>query len=148
MNFDSNYVMVLTTSANEGRRQALAAKARAMADLPAGFSYGEGIPITKAAINAAEQLILLASQLDLDADVFPNLDGGCAVAFYNDSEKIEVTVSPEGDRAALTFERGIGFQYEDVITPMENVGFVEIRNQALKLRRFDNAIWKLSASSI
>jgi hypothetical protein len=148
MTFYSKNAMVLTTSPLESKRQILTEKVRRMADLPVGFSHGEGIPVTEAAVMGAEQLILLASQLEIEADVFPNLNGGCAVAFYKDLEKIEVSVDSEGDSANLTFERGIGFQFEDVIPPMENVGIAEITDQVLKLRRFDNHLWKLSASSI
>lgn len=146
MNFFTHNTMLLTTSPLEDKRRILTEKVRQMANLPNGFSHGEGQPVTEIAILCAENFINLASQLELEADVFPNLDGGCAVAFYKDSEKLEVSISPEGDKADLVFERGIGFQFEDVIPPMENVGITEIMEQALKLRGLDK--WKLSASSI
>lgn len=148
MSFFSHNTMLLTTSSLEDKRRILTEKVRQMAKLPVGFSCGEGQPVTASAILWAEYFINLASQLELEADVFPNLDGGCAVAFYKDSEKVEVSISPDGDKADLVFERGIGFQFEDVIPPMENVGIAEIVDQATKLRRLDNDIWKLSASSI
>lgn len=146
MSFFSQSTMLLTASPLEEKRRILTKKARQLAILPVGFSHGEGHPVTEIAILCAENFINLASQLELEADVFPNLDGGCAVAFYKDSDKIEVSISPEGDRANLIFEHGIGFQFEDVIPPMENVGIIEIMNQALKLRGSNK--WKLSASSI
>ena len=148
MSFFSHNTMLLTTSPLEDKRRILTEKVRQMANLPVGFSHGEGQPVTEIAILWAENCINLASQLELEADVFPNLDGGCAVAFYKDSEKIEVSISPEGDKADLVFERGIGFQFEDVIPPIENVGITEIVDQAMKLRGLNNDIWKLSASSI
>ncbi len=125
----------------EDKRRILIEKVRQMANLPIGFSHGEGQPVTKIAILCAEKFIDLASRLELQADVFPNLDGGCAVAFYKDSEKVEVSISPEGDKADLIFERGIGFQFEDVIPPMENVGITEVMEQALKLRGIDK--WRM-----
>jgi hypothetical protein len=148
MSFSSQNVMILTASPLEDKRRILTEKVRQMANLPIGFSHGEGRPVTEIAISWAENFINLASQLELESDVFPNLDGGCAVAFYKDSEKVEVSISPEGDKANLIFERGIGFQFEDVIPPIENVGVSEIIEQAMKLRRLNNDIWKLSASSI
>jgi hypothetical protein len=148
MSFFSRYTMILTTSPLEDKRRILIEKVRQMASLPTGFSHGEGRPVTETAISRAEIFINLASQLELEADVFPNLDGGCAVAFYKDSEKIEISISPEDDKTDLIFERGIGFQFEDVIPPMENVGTTEIVDQAMKLRGLKNDIWKLSASSI
>lgn len=146
MSFFSHNAMLLTTSPFEDRRRILIEKVRHMTNLPVGFSHGEGQPVTEIAVLCAETFIDLASQLELQADVFPNLDGGCAVAFYKDSEKVEVSISPEGDKANLICERGIGFQFEDVIPPMENVGITEVMEQALKLRGIDK--WKLSASSI
>ena len=140
--------MILTTSPLEDKRRILVEKVRRMADLPIGFSHGEGQPITDVAILCAESFINLASLLELEADVFPNLDGGCAVAFYKNTDKIEVSISPEGDKADLVFERGIGFQFEEVIPPMENVGITEIVDQAMELRGLNNDIWKLFASSI
>jgi hypothetical protein len=148
MSFVSQNTMLLTTSPLEDKRRILTEKVRQLANLPIGFSHGEGRPVTGIAISCAENFINLASQLELEADVFPNLDGGCAVAFYKNSEKIEVSINPEGDKANLIFERGIGFQFEDVIPPMENVGITEILDQALKLRGLNSDIWKLSASSI
>lgn len=145
MSLISYSAMLLTTSPLEDKRRILTEKVRQMANLPAGFSHGEGQPVTEIAILVAEQFIDLASHLELEADVFPNLDGGCAVAFYKDTEKIEVSISSEGDKANLIFERGIGFQFEDVLPPMENVGIAEIWEQALKLRGNE---WKLYASSI
>lgn len=148
MSFFSHNMMLLTASPLEDNRRILTEKVRQMANLPIGFSHGEGQPVTKIAILWAEYFINLASQLELEADVFPNLDGGCAVAFYKESEKVEVSISPDGDTANLIFERGIGFQFEDVIPPMENVGITEIIDQVTNLRRLNNDIWKLSASSI
>jgi len=146
MSFLSYNGMLLTTSPFEDKRRILTEKVRQMANLPAGFSHGEGQPVTGIAISCAENFISLASDLELEADVFPNLDGGCAVAFYKEMEKVEVSISPTGDKASLIFERGIGFQFEDVIPPIENVEMTEIWDQALKLRGLNE--WKLSASSI
>ena len=102
-------------------------KLHKMAELPVGFSHGEGVPVRLEAINHAEELILLASDLKLEADVFPNLDGGCAVAFYNGEARLEVSVSPDGNKLDLSAEHGIGFQFEGVISSEHKVqGFMTL----------------------
>lgn len=147
MTFNSRNRILFTTSALEGSRRALTTKVRKMAELPVGFSHGDGIPVTNEAINSAEDLILLASDLELDADVFPNLDGGCAVAFYKGEARVEASISADGTKLDLRAEHGIGFQFEDVIPQAENVGLVEVINQVTMLKILDTEIWKLSASS-
>lgn len=147
MKFQSANMLLFTTSPFENKRQVLIKKVRMMANFPAGFSHGEGFPVTEASILVAEQLIQLASDLELDADVFPNLDGGCAVAFYRDLGRVEASIGPEGDTVDLRIEHGIGFQFEEVISPKEDVGFGEIMERAIELRGLNNHIWKLFASS-
>ena len=95
-------------------------KLRRFADLLAGWSHGSGLPITSAAIAAAEELTLAAAQLQLRADVFPEPDGGCAVAFYRGERRVEARVHPDGQSFGLRAERGIGFQFENTIEPIEN----------------------------
>jgi hypothetical protein len=139
---------LLTTNSYKDRTQVLTRKVRQLADLPLGFSHGEGLPITRPAIENAERFIMLASRYRLDADVFPNLDGGCAVAFYKNSERTEISIGPQGELIDLRVEHGIGFQFTDVIPPVDNVELADVINQLERLWRLDNDIWKLSASSI
>jgi hypothetical protein len=58
----------------ESSRQQLTEKLLRMADLPNGWSHGEGKPVTVLAIVAAQRYVTMASQLNLRADVFPNPD--------------------------------------------------------------------------
>ena len=95
-------------------------KLRCFADFQAGWSHGSGVPITSAAIAAAEELVLAAAQLQLKADVFPEPDGSCAVAFYRGEHKVEVRAYSDGKHFGLRAERGIGFQFQDTIDPIEN----------------------------
>jgi hypothetical protein len=147
MSFDSIYMLLLTTSPLEERRRILTKKLDQMASLPGGFSHGEGFPVTKASISKAQQLVRWASDQGVDADVFPNLDGGCAVAFYKGVLKVEASISPNGNRVDLRIEHGIGLQFETLIEPRENVSRTEIENILLELRGLNNHIWKLSAYS-
>jgi hypothetical protein len=147
MSLCSENVLLVTTSHKEDKRRILTTKVRGFADLPLGFSHGEGIPVSGLAILVAEQFIFLASLLELDADVFPNLDGGCAVAFYNGEESVEVSVGPKGERLDLRMEHGIGFQFEDVQPPAENVSPEFAAEQIYQLSQLGNWPWKLYASS-
>ena len=147
MSFFSENEILFTMSGNEAKRRMLTKKVRAMASLPIGFSHGEGIPVSKSAISTAEELIVLASELELDADVFPNMDGGCAVAVYKKEERVEVSISRDGNKFDCRIEHGIGFQFDDVVPPMENVNFSKAIEQILKLWMIDEEIWKLYESS-
>ena len=147
MSFHSNYEILSTTSGQERKRKILTKKVRMMASLPPGFSHGEGVPVREEAIARAEEFILLASQLELDADVFPNMEGGCAVAFYKGEGRVEVSIGPDGNKFDLRFEHGIGFQLDDVVPPTQDAGFDQVVEQILTLWIFDEAIWKLYASS-
>ena len=46
--------------------------------------------------SCGEELVLASAQLQLRADVFPEPDGGCAVAFYRGEQKVEVRVHSDG----------------------------------------------------
>src|SRR5437660_1400810 len=95
-------------------------KLRRMRELQAGWSHGAGVPVTDAAIRTGERFVALAFQLQLKVDVFPDPDGGCAVAFYSAENRVEVMVPPTGaEPFGLRVERGIGFQFEDVIAPTD-----------------------------
>ncbi len=101
----------------------------------------------KSAIQYGEELILLGSQLELNSDVFPNLDGGCAVAFYNGEGRVEVSIGPDGAGVDLRVEHGIGFAFDEVIPPTGDAGPLDVLQHLVLLKMFDKEIWKLSASS-
>ncbi len=142
-----NSRVLYTTSNTESKRQMLIRKVRAMADLAVGFSFGEGVPIEEAAIETAEDLITLASGLELDADVFPNTDGGCAVVFYRNEDSVEASISPDGRAFDLRVEHGIGFQFEDVSPPQKKVSEDKVYREIINLWISNENIWKLYASS-
>ena len=104
-----------------------------MVQLPRGWSYGQGEPVTAESVQEAERYVLMASQLSLTADVFPNLDGGCAVSLYEDDERVEVSIDASGRVLSLRAERGIGPDYENVIEPVENATSRQVYDQVLRL---------------
>ena len=146
--FASTSRILLTTAKREADRQRLAQKVSRMAALPVGWSCGEGIPVLESAILCAEEFISWGVILDLSVDVFPNPDGGCAVAFYKEEDSVEVSIDPAGVHFTLRVERGVGFKFTDVIPPKDNATLDEILEQLVQLQMLGQTIWKLFASSI
>lgn len=144
MGFDSNLVLLLSTARDNEQSNRLRGKLRRMAEYSDGWSHGEGERISPNAVKSAESLVLWAEWFGLAADVFPNLDGGCAVAFYNADERLEVSIDSSGTTLNMRVERGVGFEYEDIATPTD-VTSDELREQLLRLRNLK--IWKLSELS-
>lgn len=142
----SYFVPLVTTSPFEQQRLVLDAKLVSFSELRTGWSFGEGRAVQEDSIALARVLVLLAADFRLKADVFPNLDGGCAVAYYEGPDKVEVNVNADGS-TDLTYERGIGSDFEDVIPPQVNVSRNAIIAALLRLQNPTN-LWMLSASSI
>lgn len=94
--------------------QELQHKLQRMTKLQRGWSYGEGEPVSPRATRAAENVVEKSLRLGLDADVFANLDGGCAVVAYHGEKSIEVSISSKGVLETATTERGIGPSFEVV----------------------------------
>jgi hypothetical protein len=116
-----------------------------MVTLPTGWSHGEGLPVSPMAVAVAtSQLVHLAFTFDLTADAFPNLDGGCAIAFYNRDRAVEVSVAPDGCTFDVRVERGVGFAFEEVVAPVTGT---DLRTVVTHVRRLLGAQWSLLASS-
>jgi hypothetical protein len=115
-----------------------------MVDLKPGWSFGEGLPVSPAAAALAELYLLLVSGRELRAEVFPNPDGGCAVAFYRGDERVELCIHADGLNVDMTVERGIGFDYEDSIEPVMSASLEEIMPQLVRLSRGER--WSLRGS--
>jgi hypothetical protein len=144
--YDSQLSVLATTSAGIYEDpQRLAAKLRRFAQLPAGWNHARGIPVSAQAIRLAERLVAVVCALGLKADVFPSDDGGCVVAAYRGEERVEISVNADGTQFGLRAERGLGFNYEDVIEPIENASVEDISRQILRLVR--EVEWNLLVSS-
>ena len=101
-------------SVHRAELQEIQQKLRRMTELQRGWSYGEGKPVSAKATKVAEDLVEKILGLGLDADVFPNLDGGCAAVAYQGEKSIEVSISAKGVLERATTERGIGPSFEVV----------------------------------
>lgn len=145
----SAYSVLITSSPEEKQRRHLTAKLRAMQALEQGWSFGEGDQVSSFAAQIGETLVLIACYAGVKADVFPNLDGGCAVAAYTgDSYKVEVSIRPQG-RLDLRVESGYGFDFKEV----EAVDGISMQIFQRYIERLRPTLWKssgflTSASSI
>ena len=101
-------------SVQRAELQEIQQRLRRMTELQPGWSYGEGQAVSPKATRTAENLVKKILRLGLDADVFPNLDGGCAAVAYQGETSIEVSVSAKGVLKTATTERGIGPRFEVV----------------------------------
>lgn len=145
--FGSTFAILNTTASdeNEAARRRLTRKLKQLGDLEEGWSYGEGVPVSPLAIAAAEEFLFLAARLGLQADVFPNLDGGCAVAFYRENDCVEVSIHPDGRTVGIRAERGIGAEFDDIVPPRDNAQAQDAIKQVLRL--VPEGEWSLRASS-
>lgn len=144
MIYASIFNVLATTSHSEDMRRRLTAKLHRMTTLRKGWSHGEGLPVSWNAVLLAEGFVRRAAYVDVVADVFPNLDGGCAVAFYRGEVRVEVSISPS-EQMDLRIEQGIGLNFKNVIEPRENVKQEEVDACIVWLIQDDQ--WKLSGSS-
>jgi hypothetical protein len=121
MRFTENVFSILVrAAANSAAPPPLVRKLRAFRALPKGWSHGEGIPVSPAAIRLAESFVDIATRLQLQADVFPGLNGDCAVTFYRDDKSVEVVVDAQRhDRFGLHVEEGTGFRFRTVLEKRE-----------------------------
>ena len=145
MNFKSALNVLFTTSATEDNRLALTRKLHQMSQLAEGWSHGEGGPVSEGSISVAESFVRFGSELGLKADVFPGLDGGCSVAFYREDESVEVSINSEATALSLAVEKGIGFDYIEVVPQSEDVETEYVLACILSLRDIER--WKLSVFS-
>jgi hypothetical protein len=140
--YASVYSVLNTSGKQEDLRRQLTEKLRGMSALPNGWSYGEGVCISKEAINEAAFFVYVATDLGFKSEVFPNLDGGCAVAAYEGDETLEISVRPDR-RLCLRIEKGFGMDFEDVVPPTEDVSVDEA---VTRLVEFRNDIWSFASS--
>lgn len=139
---------ILSTTAsldNERERRRLVRKLSQFGNLQSGWSHGEGDAVSVVAIAAAEEFLFQAARLGLRADVFPNLDGGCAVAFYRGTDCVEVSIHRDGASFGIRVERGIGAEFDDVTPPRDGASRQDAINAVDRL--VPEAEWSLRVFS-
>jgi hypothetical protein len=109
----------MTTSPQENQRRKLVRKLDAMKTLVPGWSYGQGLPVSPFAAQLGSMVVMVVCDAGLDAEVFPNLDGSCAIAAYGKcDDKVEVSVHATG-QLDLKVEHGFGFDFEEVLAVVD-----------------------------
>ena len=145
--YESSFAILASSAkdAAERRRRRLAKKLISFTELNDGWSYGEGEPISRFAVAVAQQFLFLGARLQLKVDVFPNLDGGCAVAFYRNHDCVEISVRADGRSVGIKVERGRGPDYDEPVPPRDEATIAEATTQVLSLLPEDE--WTLLVSS-
>jgi hypothetical protein len=119
-------------------------KLRAFARLKTGWSYGRGLQIGENVIAKAEAIYRESYRPQLRAEAFPGTNGEVLLVFQRGDLSVHVTVNHDLG-LDLRMERGIGFNFEDVIVPLERVDEKTVRDHIATLAR-ENA-WTLRESS-
>jgi len=139
----SRYQLFRSTSDNQpGSVDPAVRKLRTFASLPEGWSNGEGHPSQAPTISRAEVLVRLARSLQLQTDVFPGINGECAVAAYWEDKTVEAIVAPNKEAYELRVEQGRGFSFR-VLVENDAADYSAFRDALLSLL----PAWRSSGSS-
>jgi hypothetical protein len=137
-------ILVSLVAARRAPEDPLTRKLRGFANLPAGWSHGEGVPVNADVIRVAVAFVEAANQLQLKADVFPGIHGECAVAFYQGGRSVEVVISPDRlSEFGLHVEEGSGFDFQTILR-QDDASYSDVLNQLIQLA---TEAWKSPASS-
>ena len=113
-----------------------------------GWSYGEGDPISDAAVEAAGAY---ARRVALDrgfkVNAFPDLDGGCSITAYNGDQSVDLTFDVEGEPSELRVEKGIGAIF-DVLTDKSSPSQQDVELALVELAEVAETCPRLSDYSI
>lgn len=144
----SAVVLLSADSERDLFANAVTRKLQGFAELRPGWSFGEGLPVSPAAISVATELLAWAPQLTLKADVFPGLDGECMVSFYGGDDAVRVIVYPgQADSFGLRVERGHGPNFINVVEPSEHVARRDVYKHVVSLLAGDEHAWIFRAYS-
>ncbi len=106
-------------------------KIRSFRELSDGWHFGEGGPPSEDIIKQALEVCQIGKRYSLKCEVFPTVDKGVTVAFYDGDQCIEVTVTGE-NKLIVSHEQGIGFDYEEVYYK-DNASEIDIKKQCQKI---------------
>jgi hypothetical protein len=112
--------------------------------LPAGWNFGEGIPVPRDVRDRARIVASFGDVFGLTANMAPGSDGSVALAFQQNLDFVEVTISPD-NVVELRVDRGIGFDFER-IREREPVALVDVWDALRNLMA--GTTWSSQESSI
>lgn len=101
-------------------------KVREFAELPEGWHFGEGMPLSQARIDFAVTLLEFAEQFDVQrANAFPGIAGQVEITFYNENRMLEITLEAD-DSITIAEDKG-----------REQVYFEENRSRSDAFRKIE-----------
>ena len=116
----------------------LDAEIDALGQLPRGWRFGEGGPISEAVRQRAKVAATYAAFFGLDVSAFPSVGGEVILRYYKGEHTLEVYVN-EDETFDVALEKGRGFDFE-VLFDREGVGFDKLKELLTSLA------WNTSAS--
>jgi hypothetical protein len=111
-----------------------------LANLQAGWDYGEGLPPSQETINRAITIYHIAKKYNLLTEVFPIGDGEILLSFCYRETFVDILVLPN-NTYRLSVEIGIGNEYE-IGETINNVSLGVIEDKFKDVIGFDE--WNLS----
>lgn len=131
--------MLMQSSTLEGVFQTVA-KIQQFKKLSHGWHYGRGVAPSEETARSAGRLLIQSFALGFkETDAFPGVDGEIQLTVYQGKSYLEFTIESSGRVTAVHEEDGIEKEYA------ENLSFDEA---VVKLKEFNNRIWKSSGLSI
>lgn len=147
MTYETTFSVLLSATNKVGPTDPLMEKMRAFSRLADGWSYGRGRRIRPEVIRRAEKILEFGRQLGLRPEVFPGVEGDVVIALHQAERCVQTTVN-EDLTFGLRVEQGHGFQYEDVIEPIQRVSNESDVYRRIKELVPDDDKWKSRESSI
>ena len=123
----------------------LLAKLQALADLPDGWRFGEGVAICSKVLQTARDICERLADCPLKADAFPSADGSLSLVYYAGDRCVETFISRDGS-LAVSVEEGQGFDFSEIET-IPNASVEDVLDQVTLLAEKSHR-WNSSDSSI
>ncbi len=123
---DSAFIGVIDVAA----RHPAQSKLEGFSQLPVGWNFGRGGPISQSVLAQGARLLSLGVGHGLSADVFPGSDDEVSVVFYLGDESFAITADSTTSHE-YSLERGKGFKFVR-IDHEENAPFERVRDALMK----------------
>ncbi len=123
-------------------------------ELPSGWHYGEGGPISLKSIGQALQIYYRGKRYGFKIDAFPGIDGEIQVCCYHGNDTLEFTIETDG-RITYVLEAGENETFHENLTLMQALTKLDEYGRGIchlsesstpgitRDRRGDSAVWRL-----
>ncbi len=114
-------------------------KLQSFRNLPVGWHYGQGVPLSEEVVDKAEQIYEQLMFLGFTrTNAFAGVDGDAQIAAYHREHHLSITIEPN-----MSFSLEHEVSGKEVLNH-ENLKLAELKS---KLRGIAKAIWSTSGSS-